>query len=190
LPVDNNSGNKDNVDPKVVQPQSPHEELPQDIVNNTTNPTRDQSTNNNAIAQDQSSKKIDKRQELKKVREVKNGQENIVQQKELIQQNDPIALVGDEIKRPTDFYGDNAAPLTEGKETRINPAVTFAKHTALDQETMPVVDDVVIGQQGGKRNGLRGLLRKVTRTFEKNTNISATDDDDRLLVGGLAIKLK
>jgi hypothetical protein len=40
-----------------------------------------------------------------------------------------------------------------------------------------------------KKGGIRGLLRKVTRTFEKTTNINTTDDD-RLLVGGLAIKLK
>ena len=42
----------------------------------------------------------------------------------------------------------------------------------------------------GKKNKLRGFFRKVTRNFEKRTNIEATDDDDRLLVGGLAIRLK
>ncbi len=45
-------------------------------------------------------------------------------------------------------------------------------------------------QPDGKKNKLRGFLRKITRTFEKNTNIDATDEDDRLLVAGLAIKLK
>ncbi len=44
-------------------------------------------------------------------------------------------------------------------------------------------------QPDGKKNKLRGFLRKITRTFEKNTNIEATDEDDRLLVAGLAIKL-
>jgi len=43
---------------------------------------------------------------------------------------------------------------------------------------------------GGKKNKLRGLFRKVTRTLEKRTNIEATDEDGRLLVAGLAIKLK
>ena len=42
----------------------------------------------------------------------------------------------------------------------------------------------------GRKNKLRGIFRKVTRTLEKRTNIETTDDDDRLLVGGLAIKLK
>jgi hypothetical protein len=40
-----------------------------------------------------------------------------------------------------------------------------------------------------KKTNFRGLLRKITRTFEKTTNIKATDDEDRLLVGGLAIRL-
>ena len=43
---------------------------------------------------------------------------------------------------------------------------------------------------GQKKNKLRGFFRKVTRTFEKRTNIDATDGDDRLLVAGLSIKLK
>jgi len=51
-------------------------------------------------------------------------------------------------------------------------------------------NDGDLDQSGGKKNKLRGFLRKVTRTFEKNTNINATDDDDRVLIGGLAIKLK
>lgn len=43
--------------------------------------------------------------------------------------------------------------------------------------------------ESGKKNKLRGFFRKVTRTFEKTTNMKATDEDDRLLVGSLAIKL-
>lgn len=42
----------------------------------------------------------------------------------------------------------------------------------------------------GKKNKLRGFFRKVTRTIEKRTNIDPTDEDNRLLVGGLSIKLK
>ena len=40
-----------------------------------------------------------------------------------------------------------------------------------------------------KKNKSRGFFRKVARTFEKRTNIDPTDDN-RLLVAGLAIKLK
>jgi hypothetical protein len=44
-------------------------------------------------------------------------------------------------------------------------------------------------EEGGKNKKNRGFFRKLTRTFEKRTNMTATDDD-RLLVGGLAFKLK
>jgi hypothetical protein len=44
-------------------------------------------------------------------------------------------------------------------------------------------------QPDGKKNKNRGIFRKIARTFEKRTSIDPTDDD-RLLVGGLAIKLK
>lgn len=50
-------------------------------------------------------------------------------------------------------------------------------------------NELIDVEQPEKKNALRGLLRKVTRTFEKTTNIKATDDEDRLLVAGLAIKL-
>ncbi|MBL7742482.1 MAG: hypothetical protein JNN00_03305 [Chitinophagaceae bacterium] len=47
-----------------------------------------------------------------------------------------------------------------------------------------------IEQPTGKKNKLRGFFRKITRTFEKRTNMKATDgDEDRLLIAGLAIKL-
>jgi hypothetical protein len=41
-----------------------------------------------------------------------------------------------------------------------------------------------------RKNKLRGFFRKTTRLFERTTNISATDGDDRLLIGGLAVRLK
>ncbi|RYY59837.1 MAG: hypothetical protein EOO05_11980 [Chitinophagaceae bacterium] len=56
--------------------------------------------------------------------------------------------------------------------------------------TMPDPGDDADDQgPSSKKNKFRGFFRKVTRTFEKNTNIRATDDEDRLLVGGLAIRL-
>lgn len=81
-------------------------------------------------------------------------------------------------------------PLTISKETNLNTTVTPGNSNALyivNTSTEPIqqVDD----SQPGKKNRLRGFFRKVTRTFEKTTNIKATDDEDRLLVGGLAIKL-
>lgn len=55
--------------------------------------------------------------------------------------------------------------------------------------TSTQADDPFDVNQPGRKNKLRGFFRKVTRTFEKTTNIKATDDEDRLLLGGLAIQL-
>jgi hypothetical protein len=51
------------------------------------------------------------------------------------------------------------------------------------------MNDAAQLEEGGKNKKNRGFLRKLTRTFEKRTNMTATDDD-KLLVGGLAFKLK
>jgi len=47
-----------------------------------------------------------------------------------------------------------------------------------------------INQPDAKKGKLRGFLRKLTRTFEKTTKIDPTDNEDRVLIGGLAFKLK
>jgi len=65
--------------------------------------------------------------------------------------------------------------------TSVTPGVINTLH--------PISPEGEIEQSDGKKNKLRGFFRKVTRTFEKRTNIKATDDDDRLLIAGLAIKL-
>ena len=66
---------------------------------------------------------------------------------------------------------------------QIKQAVDFAVNRSDDQGIETAGND-------GKKNKLRGFFRKVTRTFGKITNIDPTDQDNRLLVGGLAIKLK
>lgn len=67
--------------------------------------------------------------------------------------------------------------LTINKQINPLPTVTQEEDQPLD-----------IMNEPGKKNRLRGFFRKITRTFEKTTNIKATDGEDRLLVGGLAIK--
>ena len=51
-------------------------------------------------------------------------------------------------------------------------------------------DNADLNQTSGNKNKLRGLFRKVTRTFEKRTNMDATDGDNKLLVAGLSFKIK
>jgi hypothetical protein len=77
----------------------------------------------------------------------------------------------------------NNVTNTTGSTPDIKQAVEFAVNRSDDQEIETAGND-------GKKNKLRGFFRKVTRTFEKRTNIDPTDQEDRLLVGGLAIKLK
>ena len=97
-----------------------------------------------------------------------------------IAKENPIAMV-----EPT-----GKTPLTNSNETSpvvaVTPATTGALYTSnTSAETFEPGDE----GQNGKKNKLRGFFRKVTRTFEKNTNIKATDDEDRLLLAGLAIKI-
>ncbi len=82
--------------------------------------------------------------------------------------------------------------LTKPKETNVNSSVTPHSSQPLDHVIAAASkesDDPIDAEQPGRKNKLRGFFRKITRTFEKNTNIKATDDEDRLLLGGLAIKL-
>jgi hypothetical protein len=79
----------------------------------------------------------------------------------------------------------NDVTNTTGSSPDIKQAVDFAVNRSNDME----IETETAGNDG-KKNKLRGFFRKVTRTFEKRTNIDPTDQDDRLLVGGLAIKLK
>jgi len=86
--------------------------------------------------------------------------------------NDAIARTGipDEIKSTT------TTPLTSAIVTTGNPSPSLPTDAPLEES--------------GKKNKLRGFFRKVTRTFERRTNIEATDGNDRLLVAGLSIKMK
>lgn len=97
-------------------------------------------------------------------------------------EDNPIAMVDHPAKES----------LTNSKETNNISTVTPNSSKPLDNvRTASLTEPVnpVDEEQPGRKNKLRGFFRKVTRTFEKNTNIKATDDEDRLLLGGLAIKL-
>jgi hypothetical protein len=71
-------------------------------------------------------------------------------------------------------------------------SLTSTTVTKKDVKTSPP-ENTDIGyaklEEGGTNKKNRGFFRKLVRTFEKRTNMTATDDD-RLLVGGLSIKLK
>ena len=104
---------------------------------------------------------------------------------------------------PTDRIGTEKISTTNGNIANIvsedvrshslqmEPVKTDLTNSPDNPLAEDVTNDIVQAsfQSDGKKNKLRGFFRKVTRTFEKRTNIDATDDEDRLLVGGLAIRL-
>lgn len=78
--------------------------------------------------------------------------------------------------------------LTNLKEINTGAPVTTEKSPSFIQAVYPE-SELVQADADRKNSRLRGFFRKVTRTIEKTTNIKATDDEDRLLVAGLAIRL-
>lgn len=84
---------------------------------------------------------------------------------------------------PKGILTNNDVTKKAGSSPDIKPGFDFAVANP-DKQTPEIEENT------GKKNKLRGFFRKVTRTFEKRTNIDPTDQDNRLLVGSLAIKLK
>lgn len=82
----------------------------------------------------------------------------------------------------------NKKTLTKMPEITADPVVTPTTLQPLYTSNASDLNEEG-ARQKNKGGGFRGFVRKITRTFEKNTNIEATDGDDRLLVAGLAIKL-
>ena len=78
-------------------------------------------------------------------------------------------------------------PLTNSKQINPMPFVTPGHLQPL--EPVYAANTIAATDEQGGRTKLRGFFRKVTRTFEKATNLKATNADDRLLIGGLAIQL-
>jgi hypothetical protein len=84
----------------------------------------------------------------------------------------------------------NPKALTNPKENNSPSFVTSAVSPSfIHTNNTSASDEDVAMNEPEKKTKFRGLLRKITRTFEKTTNIKATDEDDRLLVAGLAIRL-
>ncbi|MBN8666726.1 MAG: hypothetical protein J0M30_04425 [Chitinophagales bacterium] len=76
------------------------------------------------------------------------------------------------------------ADLIESTNNSLDPSLTVNNGIV----TNPSFTSYNITDDGNKRS--RGLLRKVTRLFEKTTNIKATTDDNKLLIGSFAVSLK
>jgi len=92
----------------------------------------------------------------------------------------------------TDATNNNAiASDNTPKEIKSQNAIINADVTTKDPRPSDIVNAsyTELEQPDGKKNKSRGFFRKIARTFEKRTDIDPTDNN-RLLVAGLAIKLK
>ncbi len=94
--------------------------------------------------------------------------------------NDAVAVNTNVPERKTD------KPVTDPVVT--NPGVQPSDIVSASYKT----NDAGFGQEekDGKKSKLRGFFRKITRTFEKRTNINPATDDNKLLVAGWSINLK
>jgi anti-sigma factor RsiW len=101
--------------------------------------------------------------------------------------NLPQPAYNPNVIKPNDAIAYNPAP-----EKNTIPEKTLTNTVVTNPDIAPsdITNASFKEENGGKKNKLRGFFRKVTRTFEKRTNIDPTDQDNRLLVGGLSIKLK
>jgi hypothetical protein len=58
------------------------------------------------------------------------------------------------------------------------------------QTTTPLSGPAEVDVASNRKGSVRGFLRKATRVIVKATGIDATNEDDELLIGALAVKLK
>lgn len=92
----------------------------------------------------------------------------------------------------------NDPALTKNTGNSGNTDVTSLSSKPSDNPEVSTQQDTDPGfeyasnNNSNRKGGLRGFFRKVTRTFEKKANLKSSDgeEDGRLLIAGLAIKLK
>ncbi len=190
-PVTNDTKDKNEAQVKVEQPKELTPEKEGIVVRNNqpSNGTQAKDKNSSLVVKSNNNKQVEK-----KVNDVPEKEQpliaNIPDQKP---NSNNIVQSG---KQPSDVVAtgnDTQSGLTnvDGKSDKIgvtpDPLDPSNKSNGLiKQEPNP---EAHFASETNANKGIRGFLRKVTRTFEKRTNIKATDEDDRLLVAGLAIKL-
>jgi hypothetical protein len=121
---------------------------------------------------------------------VKNKKEH----KEIIKPEEERILV---VKDPAKKESNNLPEPAPGIKTSLvntpvnteNKSEYSVPSTKLNVTERPVGAYYIADASENKTKRLRGFLRKATRILERRANISATDEDDRLLIGGLAVKL-
>jgi len=175
------------------QPNSPiNEPLLADNNDIATSAVSKQAGNNNTVATGKNNA-VKKEPVVNTVIPVKTKEEAVVSASNNKPTNDlPKPLYNPNINKPD--AATNAIASIDPKETvKQKEALTNTIVTTQQPQSSDIVyasnTDADFDQPDNKKNKNRGLFRKIARTFEKRTNIDATDDD-RLLIAGLSFKLK
>ena len=85
------------------------------------------------------------------------------------------------------FNHNNTLPENNFKGG-VTTAATAAYNTT--QASNNEIIDAVTTAENKKGRAIRGFLRKATRFIERTTNIDPVNEDDKLLIGAVALKLK
>jgi hypothetical protein len=148
--------------------------------------------NSPAIAQQKNNRDIEVKKSTHQPETIKT---TATQEPSLIAENKPTNNLQDPVENPNINNKKTSADIANNNNSTPNKnALTNADVTTempqpyIIQASHP--EDVAIEQPDSKKSKLRGFFRKVTRTFEKRANIETTNDDNKLLVAGLAFKLK
>jgi hypothetical protein len=179
LNKENNSGVEERIAaPKKEQIQSPVKS----ILTDQQQPKQD-----NPVIKEKDQIAISAPVEKSKQRENKKQHEDHLSPK-----NNDLAKVNDNIppKRPVIVNEINAVQLAN---LQINSAVVTGKHKQIINDTivtnhLPETPDDYASNTENKK--LRGLFRKATRFIERTSGINPANDDNRVLIGGMAINLK
>ena len=109
--------------------------------------------------------------------------------------NDQLALV--ENKKVIDVPVSTpdialSTPKNTPVENNLKTGVTTASTAAYNPVEASDNDfiDAVATSENKKGRAIRGFLRKATRFIERTTNIDPVNEDDKLLIGAVALKLK
>lgn len=101
-----------------------------------------------------------------------------------------IAVASPPVTPPQQKVTEHAV-LAESRKKPVAVPETVPSYVSMERvvETEAVYASEIIDDNRG-RSPLKGILRKATRMLERRVNIDATNGDDELLIGAIAIKLK
>lgn len=103
--------------------------------------------------------------------------------------NNPNATINESSSVPNVAINDIPNKLITN-QTETSAVTNAPDKPYINTEASEKTDATYASQQGSDNKKTRGFFRKVTRLFEKTTKINPANDDDRVLIGAVAVKLR